>query len=468
MRLYFFAYATMKDVLQWAIDHYETRDQLVQKGIWKGELYHDSIFKENSRGWLWKALLLCDENNNCLLTDNFKGLDLNQFGLVPVPMLTDGDNYDENHNANVPKRVLHSNVSSSVGIRRLTPVEAVEKHPLSDDNDQTKGSLSKGSDEKPLTLRETLEIIDLDLSRIMLDDIFQEPKVHAQMRQLLYNYLLIHQSEHLQYKQGFHEILSVIYLQLYHGTDLDNTDLQNVLIIFNKLMNQIEPIFYNEENLINWDKRVFTKIFRICLPDLFSKVFYQPPKTGSGKKKNVDHLIHSNLIWLIRWTRLLFLRELPLKYVLIIWDHVLTFNYPLDIFIACTIITLLLSIYDELHELVSQGDYEHTNNNDEFVELILHFKKIFEKEDASKDDEKFLDLCKVTGNLCELWYGKNYDDMRLICHTFINAKFGIKTSDVLSMETAKLSIDPNRQSLENKLRERVRQTILKNKKKISQ
>lgn len=77
MRLCFFAYATMKDVLQWAIDHYETRDQLVQKGIWKGELYHDSIFKENSRGWLWKALLLCDENNNCLLTDNFKGLDLN-------------------------------------------------------------------------------------------------------------------------------------------------------------------------------------------------------------------------------------------------------------------------------------------------------------------------------------------------------------------------------------------------------
>ena len=184
MRLYFFAYATMKDVLQWAIDHYETRDQLVQKGIWKGELYHDSIFKENSRG------------------------------LVPVPMLTDGDNYDENHNANVPKRVLHSNVSSSVGIRRLTPVEAVEKHPLSDDNDKTKGSLSKRSDEKPLTLRETLEIIDLDLSRIMLDDIFQEPKVHAQMRQLLYNYLLIHQNEHLQYKQGFHEILSVIYLQL--------------------------------------------------------------------------------------------------------------------------------------------------------------------------------------------------------------------------------------------------------------
>lgn len=56
----------------------------------------------------------------------------------------------------------------------------------------------------------------------------------------------------------------------------------------------------------------------------------------------------------------------------------------------------------------------------------------------------------------------------LICDTFINAKFGIKTSDVLSMETAKLTIDPNRQSLENKLRERVRQTILKNKKKISQ
>lgn len=455
----------MKDVLQWAIDHYETRDQLVQKGIWKGELYHDSIFKENSRGWLWKVLLLCDENNNCLLTDNFKDLDLNQFGLVPVPILTDDENYDEKHNANVPKRVLHSNVSSSVGIRRLTPVEAVEKHPLSRDGDPTRNSLSKRKDEKPLTLGETLEIIDLDLSRIMLDDIFQEPKVHAQMRQLMYNYLLIHQSEHLQYKQGFHEILSVIYLQLYHGTDLDNTDLQNVLIIFNKLMNQIEPIFYNEENLINWDKRVFTKIFRICLPDLFTKIFYQPPKTGSGRKKNVNHLVHSNLIWLIRWTRLLFLRELPLKNVLIIWDHILTFNYPLEIFIACLIITLLLSIYDELHELVSQDGYEHTNNNDEFVELILHFKKIFQREDVSKDDEKFLELCRVTGNLCELWYGKNFDDMRLICDTFINAKFGIKTSDVLSMETAKLSIDPNRQSLENKLRERVRQTLLKNKKK---
>lgn len=69
-------------------------------------------------------------------------------------------------------------------------------------NDKTKGSLSKGSDEKPLTLRETLEIIDLDLSRIMLDDIFQEPKVHAQMRQLLYNYLLIHKTNTYSINKG--------------------------------------------------------------------------------------------------------------------------------------------------------------------------------------------------------------------------------------------------------------------------
>ncbi|CAI4043743.1 hypothetical protein SKDZ_10G1750 [Saccharomyces kudriavzevii ZP591] len=455
----------MKDVLQWAIDHYETRDQLIQKGIWKGELYHDSIFKENSRGWLWKALLLCDENNNCLLTENLKQLDLNQLGLVPVPILADDENDDNKHGAKNPERVLHSNVSSSLGIRRLTPIEAVENHPLSGNSARTAGSLPNGREEKPLTLRETLEIIDLDLSRIMLDDIFQEAKVHAQMRQLLYNYLLIHQNEHLQYKQGFHEILSVIYLQLYHGSDLDNTSLQNVLIIFNKLMNQIEPIFYNEENLISWDKRIFTKIFKICLPDLFTKIFYQPPKTENGRKKKTSQLVHSNLIWLIRWTRLLFLRELPLRNVLIVWDHVLTFNYPLEVFIACFIITLFLFIYDELHALVNQDDYEHTNNNDEFIELILHFKKIFQKENASKNDEDFLELCRITGNLSELWYGKNHDDMRLICDTFINAKFGIKTSSISSMEIAKTTIDPNRQSLENKLRERVRQTILRNKKK---
>ncbi|CAI4044417.1 hypothetical protein N7582_003117 [Saccharomyces uvarum] len=458
----------MKDVLQWAIDHYETRDQLIQKGIWKGELYHGSIFEENSRGWLWKALLLYDENNSGLLADNSRDLDLNHFGLVPVPILTDEENDAGKNSVSVPERALHSNVSSSLGIRRLTPIEAVDNHPLS--GNKAKGSSSSKSmakvpEDNPLTLRETLEIIDLDLSRIMLDDIFQEPRVHAQMRQLLYNYLLIHQNEQLQYKQGFHEILSVIYLQLYHGTDVDNINLQNVLIIFNKLMNQIEPIFYNEENLINWDKTIFTKVFKICLPDLFTKIFYQPAKSGNGGKKGANYLVHSNLIWLIRWTRLLFLRELPLKKVLIIWDHVLTFNYPLEIFIACFIIALFLSIYDELHDLVNQDDYEHSNNNDEFIELILHFKKNFQKENASTNDESFLELCKITGNLCELWYGKNHADMRLICDTYINASFGIKTGDILSMETAKLTIDPNRQSLENKLKERVRQTLLKNKKK---
>lgn len=231
----------MKDVLQWAIDHYETRDQLIQKGIWKGELYHGSIFEENSRGWLWKALLLYDENNSGLLADNSRDLDLNHFGLVPVPILTDEENDAGKNSVSVPERALHSNVSSSLGIRRLTPIEAVDNHPLS--GNKAKGSSSSKSmakvpEDNPLTLRETLEIIDLDLSRIMLDDIFQEPRVHAQMRQLLYNYLLIHQNEQLQYKQGFHEILSVIYLQLYHGTDVDNINLQNVLIIFNKLMNQ--------------------------------------------------------------------------------------------------------------------------------------------------------------------------------------------------------------------------------------
>lgn len=219
---------------------------------------------------------------------------------MPVPILTDEENDAGKNSVSVPERALHSNVSSSLGIRRLTPIEAVDNHPLS--GNKAKGSSSSKSmakvpEDNPLTLRETLEIIDLDLSRIMLDDIFQEPRVHAQMRQLLYNYLLIHQNEQLQYKQGFHEILSVIYLQLYHGTDVDNINLQNVLIIFNKLMNQIEPIFYNEENLINWDKTIFTKVFKICLPDLFTKIFYQPAKSGNGGKKGANYLVHSNLIW---------------------------------------------------------------------------------------------------------------------------------------------------------------------------
>ena len=55
---------------------------------------------------------------------------------------------------------------------------------------------------------------------------------------------------------------------------------------------------------------------------------------------------------------------------------------------------------------------------------------------------------------CELWYSRQFHDIKSICDSFIKLKTGIDTSN---------TIDPNRQRLENKLRQNVMKSLSKGK-----
>lgn len=394
------------DLKQLTIEKYETREKLVLNGIWSGEIYKTADLTSGSgRGWLWKTLVIDGD------------ADVEE--AVEVP------NLEEDLEGMSPGRRIRIRRQSS--IRRLTPVE-VAKHPLQSSNT---GEDTGSKEEDDTCLREKLEIIDLDLSRLMLDDIFQQEQVHSEMRQILYNYL-VRNDEDSSYKQGYHELLGMIYLQLHQdegadqGTDQKKMRLRNALCIFERLMKNM-TLFYNEAQLIKWDEKEFRPILNACCPRLYDIVCCS------------DN--HTNLLWLIRWTRLLFMRELPRDYTLIIWDHLFTGLYPVHTLIACLIVVMLLNNYKLF--------VDEVEDHNDLVELMLHFQsRITSMVDC-------VELCKMAGNLCELWYAQDINSMKLISDNFLKIKFNVdKESE------PEESLDPNRRRIEEKLRKRVKQTLL--------
>lgn len=392
------------DLKQLTIDKYETREELILNGIWKGEIYKNvDLSTRNGRGWLWKTLVIDGEG------------DMEE--IVEVPTLTEDD--EQSPQPKVPKG------RKDRGIRRLTPID-VKRHPLS----STGGKQDdRAVDDDDTTMKEKLEIIDLDLSRLMLDDIFQEKEVHNEMRKIMYNYL-IRRSDDCSYKQGYHELLGMIYLQLHEDKQMSmenkGTELKNILFIFEKLMKPMS-FFYNENQLIKWENKVFQPLLRTCCPKLYGIICCD------------DN--HTNLLWLLRWTRLLFMRELPRDYTLVIWDHLLTFLYPADTFVACVVVVLLLNNYKVFTEEVE--------DHDDLVELMLHFNS------RMRSMIDCVELCKMAGKLCEYWYVQDAQSMKTFSDNFLKIKFNVD-KDLEPDRT----VDPNRIRIEEKLRRRVKQTLL--------
>ncbi|QLL33468.1 hypothetical protein HG536_0E03790 [Torulaspora globosa] len=401
------------DLKQLTIDKYETREKLVLSGIWGGEIYKTAnLAAGNGRGWLWKTLVIDGD------------ADVEE--PVEVPSLE--------HNVEGSSQGRKPRVRKQKSIRRLTPID-VARHPLR--IPATDGEAGTGEDDRTC-LQEKLEIIDLDLSRLMLHDIFQQDQVHSEMRQILYNYLLRNE-EDSSYKQGYHELLGMIYLQLHTderedlGAGQRKMRLRNALCIFEKLMKHM-TLFYNETRLIQWEEKEFRPILSTCCPRLYD-IFCSDDN-------------HTNLLWLIRWTRLLFMRELPRDYTLIIWDHLFTGLYPVHTLVACLIVVLLLNNYRLL--------VEEVEDHNDLVELMLHFQsRITSMVDC-------IELCKMAGNLCELWYTQDVDSMKLICDNFLKIKFNVDREP-----DREERIDPNRRRIEEKLRRRVKQTLLPKRKTLN-
>lgn len=449
------------DIRQIVFDKYGSREQLIQQGIWRGEIYSNRLLNDSSRGWLWKTIVLhgdvIDEVNDSTFNDQMIAN-----SLVPVPIITrDNENVpivDNAEDITVLKK-------KTKGIRRLTPMQ-VDEHPLhinnndyeagNERNEQNTQKRANAEDDEgiTMTLSDTLDIIDLDLSRLLLDPIFQENKIHLQLRQILYNYMLILQKNddnnnntivkiNKNYQQGFHELLGLIYLQLYNDSTKKNeiTMMNNVLNIYIKLMRQIVPTFYTRSALLNWESSKFEPILKICSSKLYEKLY-------------LTNNSFSNLIWLIRWTRLIFIRELPMDYVLIIWDHILTFQYPIDTFIICLVVTLLLNIFEDLVK-----EFDEDDEADELIEKLLHFKTA-----AGTKLISCVEICKIAGNLCELYSCENFEDMKCICDTFVRVRIGHEKFEKLNTlkdtsnnkNSKNSTIDPNRKRLEILLKARVK------------
>lgn len=372
----------MSGKIEHLVKQYRTREELSQRGVWRGELYRPEELRYFERGWCWKTLLLGEEDD---LVTNLESV---QIGDEPVR---------ERDSREMP------------GVRRLTPVTAIS-HPLEVDDDPLKENIP---------LEDTLDIVRLDVDRLLLDPVFANEATKEEMIKILYNYVLENETS---YKQGYHEICGAVYLQM-RKEDAEARTV-NTFNIFNKLMSRVRPVFYEEEALLKWSRERFDAIFKCTAPKLYELL--------------VKHHGMDNTVWLIRWSRLLFLRELELGYALRIWDHLLTFSYPLADLVACTIVVMLIVISQELHTCEDQG---------EVISLLLHYPP-----------EKLIDctdLMKYSASLYELFASRQYEDMYGVGQT-LSKIYNHDWYDKIAAVP-----DQNRLRLEERLKRRVEMRLKK-------
>ncbi|CCH45258.1 GTPase-activating protein [Wickerhamomyces ciferrii] len=216
-----------------------------------------------------------------------------------------------------------------------------------------------------------LDVIKMDVDRLIIDSIFQNEDIKQDILTILYNY-----NNFTPYKQGFHEICGLIYLELYKD-DPQNPQIKiETFNIFTSLMLSVVPNFYIEDNLIGWCISIFNKYLKLIDDSLYDFLI----KT---------HKIESQ-IWLIRWVRLLFLRELGMQNTIKILDKFICFDYDLCKLIPFVIIIQLLKIKLNLAECEDNGEvlslllhYPHTQmTNEDVKNLIDQSIKLFKSPES--------------------------------------------------------------------------------------
>ncbi|AAS51284.1 ACR057Cp [Eremothecium gossypii ATCC 10895] len=333
--------------VQHLVGRYPSKEQLTLKGIWGGGLYEEEELPYLNRGWCWKTLLLSDQG--------------------------EGSWFD----------IATSRAAATPedSVRQLTGETAVEQ----DTDDAPLDDRLK----EHATAQEQLQIIQLDVSRLLLDPIFTVPEVQNDMVEILRQYML---ESGRPYKQGFHELCGMFYMQLYRNGYRDGIQ-HTTLHMFKEFIAEVAVTFYDEGNLIEWTKNTFEPILRHALPGLYEQLLM--------------HHELDNSIWLIRWSRLLFLREFELEYTLCLWDHLLTFRYPVSQLVAAIIVVCLTLIVQELHSCEDHGD---------LMSILLHYPS-----------SKLLSapqMIRSARTLLDLWLAEQYEDMQLICDSLIKSHNG--------------------------------------------
>ncbi|SCU86795.1 LAME_0D07690g1_1 [Lachancea meyersii CBS 8951] len=384
------------NLIQHLVQRYGTREDLTRRGIWRGDLYNAEESRFLDRGWCWKTLLLRGEDE-LLVTE-----------LAPVP-----------EKAAIEEAQLHPDRTQS-RLRNLTP-ERARTHPLMHGEDEANLGNQDAEDrlKEKISVQETLQIVRLDISRLLLHPMFESTECKAEMVQILYNYVMHNQ---ISYKQGYHELCGAVYMQM--ANESCETRKLNTLNIFNKLMERARPVFYEEAALLDFAHFKFDRILKLTMPKLHHLL---------TKHHGLD-----NAVWLIRWTRLLFLREFDLNYVLKVWDHLLTFVIPLEDLVACCIVVLLIAIARDLYSCEDQG---------EVISILLHYPS-----------DKLIDcveLMNKSAGLYELYVTKQYADMKGLGENLCkvhNRQWYDKQTQVA---------DQNRLRLEERLKRRIGQRLRK-------
>jgi len=227
--------------------------------------------------------------------------------------------------------------------------ESVSEDPLTNGNDYNDDD------------NDILDVIQMDVERLIIDPIFQKKDIKDDITQILYNY-----DKFTPYKQGFHEICGLVYLVLYQDDPTNSNIKIETFNVFTSLMLSVAPNFYNEDNLIGWCISIFNKFFKLtdsALYDFFIKI----------------HKIESQL-WLIRWVRLLFMRELGLNNTVKILDMFICYDHDLSKLIPFVIIISLIKIKLRLVECEDNG---------EILTLLLHYPH---KEYSNEEVKELIDL----------------------------------------------------------------------------
>lgn len=200
----------------------------------------------------------------------------------------------------------------------------------------------------PLTNDEELDVIKVDVDRLLLDPIFAREEIKNDMMDILYTF----SKQVASYRQGFHELCGVVYLNLYRDGAAASRDLRtDCYHIFSHLVAQhVIPTYYNQDAFLGWCVSIFNKYLLLIDPSLYELLI---------KYHNID-----SQIWLIRWCRLLFLRELGLQNTEALLDFLWCYDADLTKLVPFLIIILLVRVKMSLVECEDQG---------ELLYLLLHY-----------------------------------------------------------------------------------------------
>lgn len=353
-----------------SIDKYKSLDQLKQAVI---ENEYSPANGKFIRSLLWKSVFITESLNIKLwankLSDSrrvyhqlIKGDDM----IIPWYKLEIDSPYYQpielSRNSSIRKTKNTTGIAKQNSIKQKSKLTRVKMNddPLSK-GDESKGETSdilSQTDEREDTDLELLKTIILDAERLFPGEKFFNDNKYYRQQVIEVLYVWCKYNNSIGYKQGFHEILGLIYMNIRKDSitipktnTISSDDLKilnlydmnylchDIFTIFNKFMvkNGIISNYYENENVLLKSIESFNKYLM-----------------------KVDQLIHYNLIsklkvesqlWCIRYFRLMLLREIghDLDIMTYLWDKIIVVEgNKVPNLLTFLIIVLLINLKSDL------------------------------------------------------------------------------------------------------------------------